>query len=40
MAVNKIKKGDVLIIKNGYVREYMDEKYLTLGKEGELIILE
>ncbi|MBT4397115.1 hypothetical protein HOD38_02510 [archaeon] len=38
--INKIKKGDVLIIKNGYVREYMDEKYLTLGKEGELIILE
>ena len=37
--INRVKEGDVLIIKNGYMREFNDEKYLTLGKEGELIIL-
>ena len=37
--LNRIKEGDVLIIENGYVRDFMNEKYLTLGKKGRLTIL-
>jgi len=38
--IKKIKEGEVLIIENGYVRDFMNEKYLTLGKGGVLTVLE
>ena len=38
--IKRIKEGNVLIIENGYVRDFMNEKYLTLGKGGVLIVLE
>jgi hypothetical protein len=38
--INRIKEGEVLVIKNGYVRVFGKDKYLTVGREGKLIILE
>lgn len=37
--ISMVKEGNVLIIENGYVRNFMNKKYLTLGKNGRLTVL-
>ncbi len=36
--INKVKVGDKILIKNGYVTTFRGENKLTLGKKGELSI--
>lgn len=37
--INRIKQGSILIIENGYVRDFMNKKQVTLGKGGRLVVL-
>jgi hypothetical protein len=37
--ISMVKESNVLIIENGYVKNFMNERYLTLGKNGRLTIL-
>lgn len=37
--IDLIKKDDKLVIKNGFIRSFMNQKQVTLGKKGELINL-
>ena len=37
--IERVKAGNVLIIENGYVREFNNDKHLTLGKGGSLTVL-
>jgi len=37
--IDLVKKGDNLIIKNSFIRSFMNQEQVTLGKEGEVINL-
>lgn len=36
--VDTVKEGDVVTVKNGYVKEFNDVLQLSSGRDGELII--
>lgn len=36
--VDEVKEGDIVIVKNGYVKEFNDVLQLSSGRDGELII--
>jgi len=38
-AIEKVKEGDKISIKNGYVNTWQDKAQLTLGKFGKMEVL-
>lgn len=37
--INKVKEGTILVVENGYIRGFTNEKFLTLGKNGKLTVI-